>query len=46
MAGSVIFGAVFVTAGLFISYILDVPSGVAIILTAAAAFFISAIISR
>ena len=46
MAGSVIFGAVFVTAGLFISYILDVPSGVAIILTASAAFFISAIISR
>ena len=46
MAGSVIFGAVFVTAGLFISYILDVPSGVAIILTAAVAFFISAIISR
>jgi zinc transport system permease protein len=46
MGGSILCGAVFVTAGLFISYFLDVPSGAAIILTAASAFFISAIISR
>jgi zinc transport system permease protein len=46
MAGSIICGAVFVTAGLFISYQLDVPSGATIILTAATAFFISALISR
>lgn len=46
MAGSIIYGAVFVTAGLFISYQLDVPSGATIILTAAVAFFISALTSR
>jgi len=46
MAGSVLLGAVFVTAGLFISYYLDVPSGATIILTAAFAFFISTAISR
>jgi zinc transport system permease protein len=46
MAGSILCGAVFVTFGLFISYFLDVPSGATIILTAAAAFFISALASR
>jgi zinc transport system permease protein len=46
MAGSVLLGALFVTAGLFISYILDVPSGATIILTAAAAFFLDMALSR
>ena len=46
MAGSIFCGAVFVTAGLFISYQLDVPSGATIILIAAVAFFISALTSR
>ena len=46
MAGSILCGAVFVTAGLFISYQLDVPSGATIILTAAVAFFISTLTSR
>jgi zinc transport system permease protein len=46
MAGSILCGAVFVTVGLFISYQLDVPSGATIILTAAAAFFISTFASR
>jgi zinc transport system permease protein len=46
MAGSVLLGAVFVTAGLVISYYLDVPSGATIILTAAAAFFISTALSQ
>jgi zinc transport system permease protein len=41
MVGSVILGAVFVTAGLMVSFMLDVPSGATIILTAAFAFFIS-----
>jgi zinc transport system permease protein len=46
MAGSILCGAVFVTLGLFISYQLDVPSGATIILTAAAAFFVSTLASR
>ena len=46
MAGSVFLGAVFVTVGLLVSYILDVPSGATIILTAAAFFFLSTITSR
>ncbi len=46
MAGSIILGAVFVTVGLFVSYLLDVPSGATIILTAAATFFLSTVISR
>jgi zinc transport system permease protein len=46
MAGSILCGAVFVTVGLFISYQLDAPSGATIILTAAAAFFISTLVSR
>jgi zinc transport system permease protein len=46
MAGAILLGAVFVTMGLFISYLLDVPSGATIILTAAAAFFLDAAISR
>ncbi len=46
MAGSILLGAVFVTVGLFISYLLDVPSGATIILTAAATFFLSTVISR
>jgi zinc transport system permease protein len=46
MAGSILCGAVFVTVGLFISYQLDVPSGATIILTAAAAFFVSTLASR
>jgi zinc transport system permease protein len=46
MAGAILLGAVFVTIGLFISYLLDVPSGATIILTAAAAFFLDAAISR
>jgi zinc transport system permease protein len=46
MACSIILGAVFVTIGLIISYQLDVPSGSTIILTAAAAFFLSTMLSR
>ena len=46
MAGSIVLGALFVSAGLLISYDLDVPSGAAIILTAAVAFFLSTLISR
>jgi zinc transport system permease protein len=46
MAGSILCGAAFVTLGLFISYQLDVPSGATIILTAAAAFFISSLFCR
>ncbi len=45
MAGSILLGAVFVIAGLFISYMLDVPSGATIILTAAAAFFLDTALS-
>lgn len=46
MAGSMLLGAVFVTFGLLVSYILDVPSGATIILTAAAAFFVDTAITR
>lgn len=46
IAGSIVVGAIFVTAGLFISYLLDIPSGATIILTAATAFFISTALSR
>jgi zinc transport system permease protein len=46
MLGSIVLGALFVTAGLLISYELDVPSGATIILTAAVAFFLSTFISR
>lgn len=46
MAGSILLGAAFVTVGLLISYELDVPSGATIILTAAAAFFLSTALSR
>ena len=46
MAGSILLGVVFVTVGLFLSYLLDVPSGATIILTAAATFFLSTVISR
>jgi len=46
MAGAIFLGSVFVTIGLFISYLLDVPSGATIILTAAAAFFLDMAISR
>jgi len=46
MAGSVLLGAFFVTIGLMISFLLDVPSGATIILTAAATFFLSVIITR
>jgi len=46
MAGAIFLGAVFVTAGLFISYLLDVPSGATIILTAAAVFFLDMGLSR
>jgi len=46
MAGSVALGAIFVSAGLVISYLLDVPSGATIILLAAAAFFISTALRR
>jgi zinc transport system permease protein len=44
MAVSVLLGAIFVTVGLVISYSLDVPSGATIILTAAAAFFLSTLL--
>lgn len=46
MAGSVLLGAVFVTAGLMISYLLNVPSGATIILTAAVTFFLSITFTR
>jgi len=46
MVGSVFLGIIFVTIGLFISYLLDVPSGATIILTAALTFFLSTAISR
>jgi zinc transport system permease protein len=46
MAGSIILGALFVIIGLLLSYDLDVPSGAAIILTAAVAFFLSTLLSR
>ncbi|MCX6677615.1 MAG: metal ABC transporter permease [Methanothrix sp.] len=46
MAGSIFLGAIFVTIGLLISYELDVPSGATIILTAAATFFLSTVLSR
>jgi zinc transport system permease protein len=46
MAGSVFLGIIFVTIGLFISYLLDVPSGATIILTAALTFFLSTALSR
>ncbi len=46
MAGAILLGTVFVTVGLFISYLLDVPSGATIILTAASVFFISTVLSR
>lgn len=46
MLGSIVLGSIFVTAGLLISYELDVPSGATIILTAAVAFFLSTLFSR
>jgi zinc transport system permease protein len=46
MAVSVLLGAIFVTVGLVISYLLDVPSGATIILIAAAAFFLSTAATR
>lgn len=46
MAGSILLGVVFVIVGLFVSYYLDVPSGATIILTAAATFFLSTVISK
>jgi zinc transport system permease protein len=46
MAGAILLGVVFVTVGLFVSYYLDVPSGATIILTAAATFFLSTLLSR
>ena len=46
MAGSVVLGSVFVTIGLLVSYMLDVPSGATIILTAAIFFFLSTVYSR
>jgi zinc transport system permease protein len=46
MAGAILLGMVFVTSGLFVSYYLDVPSGATIILTAAATFFLSTLLSR
>jgi len=46
MAASVLLGAFFVTMGLLISYLLDVPSGATIILVAAATFFLSVILTR
>jgi zinc transport system permease protein len=44
MALSVLLGAIFVAFGLVVSYLLDVPSGATIILTAAAAFFLSTLL--
>ncbi|MDM7939169.1 MAG: iron chelate uptake ABC transporter family permease subunit, partial [Methanothrix sp.] len=46
MAGSMLLGAVFVTAGLMVSYLLNVPSGATIILTAAVVFFVSIALTR
>ncbi len=46
MAGAILLGIVFVTIGLAVSYLLNVPSGATIILTAAVAFFISTSLSR
>ncbi len=46
MACSVLLGAVFVTIGLLVSYLLDVPSGATIILTAAIFFFLSTTYTR
>jgi zinc transport system permease protein len=46
MAGSVLLGMAFVAAGLYASYMLDVPSGATIILVAAIAFFASTALSR
>jgi len=43
---SIILGIFFVFAGLVISYHFDIPSGATIILTAAATFFASTVISR
>ncbi len=46
MAGSVLLGGIFVTVGLLVSYQWDIPSGATIILIAAAAFFLSTVVSR
>jgi len=46
MAGSMLLGAVFVTAGLMASYLLNVPSGATIILIAAVVFFVSIALTR
>jgi zinc transport system permease protein len=46
MAGAILLGMVFVTTGLIVSYLMDVPSGATIILTAALVFFISTFISK
>lgn len=46
MAGAILLGIVFVIIGLAVSYLLNVPSGATIILTAAIAFFISTSLSR
>jgi zinc transport system permease protein len=46
MLASIVLGAAFVTIGLVVSYMLDVPSGATIILTAAAAFFLSTGLTR
>lgn len=46
MIAAILFGACFVTIGLITSYLLDVPSGATIILTASAMFFLSTIFSR
>jgi ABC-type Mn2+/Zn2+ transport system permease subunit len=46
MAGSAVLGSIFVTVGLIVSYMLDVPSGATIILTAAIFFFLSTLYSR
>jgi zinc transport system permease protein len=46
MAGAVLLGMVFVTIGLIVSYLMDVPSGATIILTAALVFFISTFLSK
>ncbi|HWQ18312.1 MAG TPA: iron chelate uptake ABC transporter family permease subunit [Methanotrichaceae archaeon] len=46
MIAAIVLGAVFVTAGLVVSYMLNVPSGATIILTAALAFFLSTALTR
>lgn len=46
MAGAILLGIVFVTIGLVVSYLLDVPSGATIILTAACVFFVSTFLTR